>query len=170
MSRVRTCPTNIIILAQWVVQVVLIQLECLDTTQRLADSANKTLIISAVRAGVPPPSTTELLLLQVLRLESLDLRCIEADELASLVIVRPGRNDLLVSVHGAAIQRERLVIEHTGFPGAVAGAVEALAEAMVKAVGVGEGATVQRHAEDDLAGSGDLGRVVLDRLHGVEVS
>lgn len=60
--------------------------------------------------------------------------------------------------------RKRFVVVHARLPGPLADAREGL----TRAVGVGEAAAVERHAEHNLGGGYAIGGVVCDGLLGVE--
>lgn len=119
-----------------------------------------------VAAALPPHTATEPQVLDQPRLLADDVGRVVRDEGPGRGVVAPRRDERGVLGDGGAGLRQRLVVVHAGLPGALADAGEGLAGA----VGVGEGAAVEGHAEHDFGGGDPVRGVVVDHLLGVEGS
>jgi hypothetical protein len=106
---------------------------------------NQTISPLLIRRTLPPHRSTKPQLPHQLRLPRHHRRRIITHHGALSRIVAPARDDLHVLAHLCARRRERLVVVDTRFPGARADA----GERRPRPAGVGEGAAVEGHAEDD---------------------
>ena len=117
-----------------------------------------TTTILPVAAQLPPHSSTKTLLLDILHLSLRHIERVVRNQRLRIAVVGVRSARFLIVVHLSAGMRQILVVPDAGLPRALADTLEGLSDAGR----VGEGAAVERHAEDDLVRGYALANIYVD--------